>query len=130
MNTLNLMKGMADMTNNVYQVKLVKEIMDYQEAVFLGLSLKQIIWGTIAIGCAAATYFATKDVMDSSIYSWLCVIAAAPAAFFGFFKYHGMSASRLLVVMVRYVFMPKKLSYKSNNYYYKLLKQEGVLAND
>ena len=71
------------------EIKINKEIRDYQEAVFMGLSLRQFLFSLLAIAVAVGVYFGLQGVLGAETISWLCVIAAFPFAILGFVKYHG-----------------------------------------
>ncbi len=95
------------------EVKINREIRNYTEAVFFGLSLRQIIFSV----CALAVSVGTETT------SWICIIAAAPFAALGFVKYNGMTAEKFIVAWVKSEFLtPKKLTFKSTNTYYELMK--------
>ena len=73
----------------ILEIKINKEIRDYQEAVFMGLSLRQFLFSLLACGVAIGIYFGLKDVIGTETVSWLCIIGAFPFAVLGFVKYHG-----------------------------------------
>ena len=74
------------------EVKINKEIRDYTEAIFFGLSLRQFIFSGLACGIAVVLYFLLHPYMSMETVSWICVLGAAPCVVFGFVKYHGMTA--------------------------------------
>ena len=78
-----------------------KEIRDYQESVFMGLSLRQFLFSLLAIGVAVGVYFGLQGVLGAETVSWLCVIAAFPFAILGFVKYHGMTAEQFIKVYIQ-----------------------------
>ena len=77
------------------EVKINKEIRDYTEAIFFGLSLRQFIFSGLACGIAVGLYFLLHPYMSMETVSWICVLGAAPCVVFGFVKYHGMTAGQL-----------------------------------
>ena len=77
------------------EVKINKEIRDYTEAIFFGLSLRQFIFSGLACGIAVGLYFLLHPYMSMETVSWICVLGAAPCVIFGFVKYHGMTAGQL-----------------------------------
>ena len=79
------------------EIKINKEIRDYQEAVFMGLSLRQFLFSLLACGVAIGIYFGLKDVLGTETVSWLCIIGAFPFAILGFVKYHGMTAEKAIM---------------------------------
>lgn len=100
------------------EVKINREIRDYSEQVYFGLSLRQFIFSVLACGMAVLLYFLLRPFFGIETLSWLCILAAAPFAAIGFFKYHGMTAEKALFAFIKSeILMPKELKFKSNNYY-------------
>ena len=71
-----------------------KEIRDYQESMFWGLSFRQCLFSVLAILAALGIYFLTRKYAGEQVTGWLCVLGAAPFAACGFFRYHGMTAEQ------------------------------------
>jgi hypothetical protein len=108
------------------EVKINKEIRDYTESMFFGLSLRQFFFSLLAVISAVGIYFALKPTLGTEIVSWLCIICAAPLAAMGFVKYNGMTAERFFYEWVRSEFMmPKKLMFRSTNLYYEAINRGG-----
>lgn len=108
------------------EVKINREIRDYSEAVYFGLNLRQFIFSILACGVAVGLFFLLKPFFGIETLSWLCILAAAPFAALGFFKYHGMTAERALFAYIKSEFlMPKELKFQSENYYDKIERSEG-----
>ena len=55
------------------EVKINKEIRDYTEAIFFGLSLRQFIFSVLACGVAGGLYFLLIPYMSMETVSWICV---------------------------------------------------------
>ena len=91
------------------EVKINKEIRDYTEAIFFGLSLRQFIFSGLACGIAVGLYFLLHPYMSMETVSWICVLGAAPCVVFGFVKYHGMTAEQFIWAWIKSeILMPKK----------------------
>ena len=71
------------------EVRINKEIRDYQESMFFGLSLRQCIFSLLAVAAAVGVYFAVHDAVGFDV-GWICILAAAPFAACGFVRYHGL----------------------------------------
>ena len=100
------------------EIKINREIRDYSEAVYFGLSLRQFIFSVLACGVAVGLYFLLKPFFGIETLSWMCILGALPFAAIGFFKYHGMTAERALLAYLKSeVLTPKQLKFKSVNYY-------------
>ena len=116
------------------EIKINKEIRDYQESIFMGLSLRQFIFAVLAVGVAIGVYFGLRNVLGTETVSWLCVVAAFPFAILGFVKYHGMNAEQFIRAYIQSEFlMPKQLTSKPTNLYASILssgKLKEVLRVD
>ncbi len=105
------------------EVKINREIREYSESVFFGLSMRQLIFSVLAIATAVGLYFLLKPYLGTEVVSWVCVLGAAPFAALGFVKYHGMTAEQFLWAWLRSeVLEPKRLLFVPTNYYYEILK--------
>ena len=78
------------MMKSNFEIKINKEIRDYTESIFFGLSLRQSIFSIIACLIACGIYFLFKDTLGTEMTSWLCILGAAPFAAFGFIRFQGM----------------------------------------
>ena len=105
------------------EVRINKEIRDYQESIFFGLSLRQLIFALLAVLVAVGVYFGLRGVVGTGEIGWMCVLAAFPFALGGFFTYNGMTFEQFLLAFIRSELLyPKKLVFRSENLYAKILK--------
>jgi hypothetical protein len=105
------------------EVKINREIRDYTESMFFGLSLRQFVFSLLAIFVAVGLYFVLKQRLGTETVSWVCVLGAAPFAAMGFIKYNGMTAERFLWAWICSAFLiPKRLMFRATNIYYEALK--------
>jgi hypothetical protein len=105
------------------EVKINREIRDYTESMFFGLSLRQFIFSILACGMAVGIYFGLKNHLGTETVSWMCIVGAAPFAAIGFIKYHGMTAEQFILAWIKSEFlMPKKLMFGASNTYHEILK--------
>lgn len=87
-----------------FEIKINKEIRDYTESIFFGLSLRQSIFSIIACIIATGIYFLFNDKLDTEMTSWLCMLGAAPFAALGFIRFQGMYTEDI-VKMALYSFL-------------------------
>ena len=107
------------------EVKINKEIRDYTESVYFGLSLRQFVFSILACLVAVLLYFLLKPYFGIETLSWVCILGAAPCAAIGFIQYNGMNAEEFVMAYIRSEFLtPKELTFKPTNYYYELLKDK------
>lgn len=83
------------------EIKINKEIRDYAESIFFGLSLRQFVFSLIALIVAVAVYFVLNPYFGIETLSWLCILCASPFAGLGFIDYHGLNAEELFIVWLR-----------------------------
>lgn len=108
------------------EVKINREIRDYAESVFFGMSLRQCLFAAAACAVAVALYFGLDPYLGIEELSWVCILGAAPFAAFGFVKWHGMSAEQAAWAWVKSVLLtPKRLSSRPENLYYDAHEQEA-----
>lgn len=119
------------------EVKINREIREYTESMYFGLSLRQFIFSVLACIIAVAVYFVGSPILGLEVVSWLCVLASFPFAVMGFVKYNGMPAEKFIVAWFKSeVLIPKRLTFRNCNLYYNLLeeakkaKRKGRKKND
>lgn len=107
------------------EVKINREIRNYTEAIFFGLSFRQFIFSICACGVAVLLYFLLKPHYTIGTLSWMCILGAAPFAVLGFIQYNGMYAEDFIKAWLKAeVLTPKVLKFKGENLYYEMLKPE------
>ena len=55
--------------------KINREIRNYTESMFFGLSLRQFVFSLLAVGVAVALYFVLKPYVGTETVSWMCSCA-------------------------------------------------------
>lgn len=107
------------------EVKINREIRNYTESMFFGLSMRQFVFSVLAIIVAVGLYFLLKPHFGTETVSWMCILGAAPFAALGFITYHGMTAEQFLWAWLRSELLePKELRFESSNLYYEALKDK------
>ena len=102
------------------QKPINQEIRHYEESVFMGLSLRQTLWAAAAVAAAIIVYLTAGKFLGKEAVSWVCVVAAAPFAFMGFFTYDGLSAGQFLKVLFSVEFRKNRPRlWKNENQYRK-----------
>lgn len=105
------------------EVKINKEIRNYTESMFFGLSLRQFIFSVLACDVAMGLYFLLRPRFGTETLSWVCILGAFPFAAMGFIKYNGMTAEQFVWAWLKSEFlMPKKLMFLPDNLYYETVK--------
>ena len=106
------------------EVRINREIRDYTESMFFGLSLRQFFFSVLACGVAVGIYLGLSPILGTETTSWLCIVAAFPFAVIGFLKYNGMTAEKFIWAWIKSTFLiPKVLTFGNTNYYYSMLEE-------
>lgn len=105
------------------EVKINREIREYTESIFFGLSLRQFLFSCGACIVALLLYFILKPYFGIETLSWVCILGAVPFAVLGFVTYNGMIAEKFLFAWLKNEFLiPKRLVFKPKNLYEQMLK--------
>lgn len=107
------------------EVKINKEIRQYKENIFFGLTMRQFVCSALACIVAVGIYFITKPIFNNTgTVSWLCMAGAVPFALLGFVRYNGMTAEKFFIAWVKSeILTPKRLVFKPNNLYLDMYRQ-------
>ncbi len=105
------------------EVKINREIRNYTESIYFGLTLRQFICSLCACIVAVGLYFICSPFLNKEIVSWICILGAIPFAGLGFFKYNGMNLEDFIKSWLKSeILVPKELKFKTENIYYEMTK--------
>ena len=79
------------------EIKVPKEVRQYHESIFFGLSLRQFGCSLAAVGAAVGMYFGCVDTLGTEATGWVCILGAAPLALAGFFYLQRDAAGKIFV---------------------------------
>ena len=68
------------------EVKINREIREYTESMFFGLTLRQFIFTVLAAAASIISYFLLRPVIGIEAVSWVCMLTAVPFAVLGFVR--------------------------------------------
>ena len=109
------------------EVRINKEVRDYNESLFFGLTLRQCLFALLAIAVAVAAYFLLRGVVGEGQIGVVCILAAFPFALGGFFRYNGMTFEQFITAFIRSELLyPKRLVFKSDNLYAKAMEHSTI----
>ena len=107
------------------EIRINKEIRDYTESIFLGLTLRQFLFSALGCLMAVVVYFSLSPTLGLEITSWLCILGALPFALLGFVSYQGMKAEEILIVAIKsWILSNRKLVFSPTCIYYEILKPQ------
>lgn len=106
------------------EIKINREVRNYKESIFFGLSLRQFICVLISCCFALLAYFSFRNELGLELTSWICIAAALPFILVGFVKYNGMNFEDVIISFVySKLLVPNKLCFQSENVYVKLSEE-------
>ena len=106
------------------EVKINREIREYTESMFFGLSLRQFIFSVLACIVAVCAYFLLRPHLGTETVSWVCILVAVPFAVVGFVKYTGMTAEKFIWAYIKSeILIPKRLVFRNTNLYWQMIEQ-------
>ena len=106
------------------EVKINREIREYTESMFFGLSLRQFIFSVLACIVAVCAYFLLRPHLGTETVSWVCILVAVPFAVVGFVKYNGMTAEKFIWAYIKSeILIPKRLVFRNTNLYWQMIEQ-------
>ena len=110
------------------EIKVPKEVRQYHESIFFGLSLRQFGCSLAAVGAAVGLYFGCVDMLGTEATGWVCILGAAPLALAGFFTYNGMPLEKFLwAVFKSQVLRARPRVFRAKNYWYIFFCEKGRL---
>lgn len=104
------------------EVRIPKEIRDFKEKLFFGLTLRQTICTVIAIAICVPLYFWGKDYMSKDTLNWALLIVSLPLLLLGFVTYNGLTAEQLFIAWLKMQLNPQKRLYKQESIYDQIRK--------
>ena len=93
------------------EIRIPKEIKNYREKLFFGLTLRQCICAGTALLICVPLYIWGSKFFSQEVISWLVVIIAAPLMLTGFFRYNDMTFEKFAVEWFYHHFSPQKRVY-------------------
>ena len=106
------------------EVRVNKDIKEYKENMFFGLTLRQFIFSVLGCSVAVALYFALKDKLGLEVATWVCVLGVAPFAALGFLRYNGMPAEQVFIAWLKTKWInPRKYLSQPSSCYYEAMAE-------
>lgn len=109
------------------EVRIPREVRQYKESIFFGLSMRQFFCSIVAVGVAVIAYFGLREYLGNEGVSWVCILVALPIALTGFLTYHGMTLEHFVYAYIKSEWlMPKQLHCQSENALHNAFKEHAV----
>lgn len=93
------------------EIRIPKEIKNYREKLFFGLTLRQCVCAGAALLICVPLYIFGNKFLPQELVSWLVILIAAPLMLAGFFRYNDMTFEQFAVEFFYQNFTPQKRVY-------------------
>lgn len=97
------------------EIKVPKEIKEYKEKWYFGLTLRQLISVGISISLNIPLVYFGKKYLSTDLLGWLCILITIIFGGIGFFEYNKMKFEKFVIVYLKNKFQQQKRVYKSTN---------------
>ena len=78
------------MVGNLIEIRIPKEIKNYREKLFFGLTLRQCLCAGAALLICVPLYIFGNRFLPQEAVSWVVILVAVPLMLTGFFRYNDM----------------------------------------
>lgn len=78
------------------EIRIPKEIKNYREKLFFGLTLRQCICASVALIICVPLYIFGNRFLPQEAVSWIVIIVAVPLMLVGFFRYNDMMFEKFI----------------------------------
>lgn len=106
------------------EVKVPKEIKEYKEKFWAGLTVRQLISCTIALIIIVPLYFFGNKIMNEELVGWFCMFLGVFIGAFGFYNHNGMNFENFVVAILKTFLMQNKSIYSRKTLPDKMLDRE------
>lgn len=105
------------------EVRIPKEIKDYKEKLFVGLTLRQCICTALAMGICVPLYIKGRSYINEELLSWIIIVIAMPLILIGYFNYNQMQFEKFFIEYMKMMINPQKRLYKEQGIYEQIRKE-------
>lgn len=99
------------MVENLIEIRIPKEIKNYREKLFFGLTLRQCLCAGAALLICVPLYIFGNKILPQEAVSWVVILVAVPLMLVGFFRYNDMMFEQFAVEFMFHNFTPQKRIY-------------------
>ncbi len=115
------------------EVRIPKEIRDYEDKLVAGLTVRQVITTVIAGVISAIMYFKLKDIVGTEILSNVIMVIDCIILAVGWIEYNGMKMEKFALLFIEQNFFQQKRYYEEldiNSYFIEEIKKENRIEEN
>lgn len=103
----------------MYNIKIPKEIRDYQDKIWGGFTWRQILSLVLAGAVGAPVFLKVREWFGVDCAGWSVIAVGAPIIAFGFWKSEdNITLEKYIAKYIKFnILYPKKRKYETNNLY-------------
>lgn len=106
------------------EVKLIDDILDYEENILIGMSLRQTVLSVIGVILIAVSYFLTYTYFNSQAASYVAIGLGLPCFLFAFLRPQKMRLEKYIAVWIRTNLLSLRFRvWQTENIFYRELWQ-------
>ena len=94
-------------------IEINRDLDLFKESVFLGLSLRQLIYSVLSLAAGAGIVFLAYPYVGLTVSAYIAVPVVAPIALTGFYSFHGMTFVEMMKMKIRFSGKQPTLRYES-----------------
>lgn len=94
-------------------IEINRDLDLFKESVFLGLSLRQLIYSVLALAAGAGIVLLVYPYVGLTVSAYIAVPVVAPIALTGFYSFHGMTFVEMMKMKLRFSGKQPTLRYES-----------------
>ena len=110
------------------EIRIPKEIKNYREKLFFGLTLRQCICTAIALLICVPIYIFGNRFLPQEAVSWVVILIAVPLMFTGFFRYNDMAFEQFALEVIRFHTSPQQRIYSYDPQFMEL--RNGYISEE
>lgn len=95
------------------EVRIPKEITEYQEKIMFGLSIRQLVCTVIAIVISVPSYIFLMNKIGQELTGYIVMIEIVPFIAIGYLKPKGLNFEKVLVMFLKHQFGKSRRNYKT-----------------
>lgn len=93
------------------EIRIPKEIKNYREKLFFGLTLRQCICASASLAVCVPIYIFGNRFLPQEAVSWVVILIAVPLMLTGFFRYNDMAFEQFALEVIHFYANPQKRVY-------------------
>jgi hypothetical protein len=115
-----------------FEFPLRKEIVEYEEKIIAGLTLRNIIWSAAAVAISVAAALAASAVgIPASAWSWICMVVGIPLFIMGWWRPRsGIAPEKHAIFYLVHLFAYNTWVYRSESPWLDAVEYGGEVATD